>query len=944
MWSWISSSILLLSITLHFFSFSDFRSFSHFLLFLSIPPFHLSLLDFSPSGEKCQFKCHSQFIPTLTFTMRGWKVFLNRNTSSSFSLPHVNESNDRVRNVAEDEPRCRHVSYPHLKTENVSFPRDCSDNISDDVSSHSFVQSSSKIESESTSLSILSLSNTSASSSSSTLSSSSTPSPPSSPCISCNKFHAIKSCARKVCAKTSLSSPPSFYRKNVPPENYPKNGYPGITFEDKSKRKKVTDIVLSLLCLLTTAGLVVFILILLPNTSLNKFFNQNNVSSTIRPVRQNTIKIHSNKHNSNKHDRPNSFMAKESVLTARMDLSPKTPPVKNVSSTNALKDSLEREDEPRISYDVIKKLDLHPTIETKSGFVQGTSQMILGKIVSSFLGIPYAKPPLNELRFRKPLPVDPWNEIYDAKEQPPPCVQFIPSSIKTPWISTREHSEDCLYMNIWTPETPIHRIKKRNVKLNESEKDTPTIDEPIFEESSPEAATNREPLSREAERNDQSFKTVMVWFYGGAFFSGSIDLELYDGSYLAAAGDVIVVSVNYRLGALGFLSSPPARNDSGTNQVKPGTLDAPGNMGMYDQVMALNWIKENIDSFGGDPDNIVLFGQSAGATSAGLHLLSPLTREIPSRVILQSGSPLFPKIYFENSIEKSALFALKAGCMDESKLGLSTTGSSPTTTNSSSDHEEYYIKNSIEVVSCLKNLSIDQLQAAHIPLFQMYKIPFFPKPGDEFLPELPHEAIEDIDSLGPQTEILLGNMKDEGSFFLHLFFPDIFKSDPKSSDGSIHPKNGIRNQTRGKAHQSHSYPNITLDQAKYYISQAYSFIPENQAQLMSEFFLLSLNNETSPSSLLKATYDIIGDSGFVCPAVVFSEHLANYNISVYHYLITERPSNSDWDHWMGSTHLDEVQLIFGLPIKYPGNYTQNEIDFSWNLIDTWTTFAKTGWV
>ena len=220
----------------------------------------------------------------------------------------------------------------------------------------------------------------------------------------------------------------------------------------------------------------------------------------------------------------------------------------------------------------------------------------------------------------------------------------------------------------------------------------------------------------------------------------------------------------------------------------------------------------------------------------------------------------------------------------------------------------------------------------------MYKIPFFPRPGDDFLPELPHEAIDDVDAIGPQTEILIGNMKDEGSFFLHLFFPDVFKSDLDTSDGSIHPKHSKLR------HASHAIPNITLDQAKYYISQAYSFIPENQAQLMSEFFLLSLNNDTSQKSLLKATYDIIGDSGFVCPAVVLSEQMSNYNVSVYHYLITERPTNSDWHPWMGSTHLDEVQLVFGFPIKYPKNYTQEEIDFSWNLINTWTTFAKTGLV
>lgn len=812
--------------------------------------------------------------------------------SQSFSVPQVNEASS----IPFSEPECHlHVNYTE-KAVNSPFTRDNLENTVYDPN----------LPSESTSLSILSLTNSSSSSTSST------PSPPSSPCISCNKLHPIKACTRKI----SNLPQTTFFRKDGS-NGYSVNAlkYPGITFEDKSKRKKAADIVLSLICFLTTLGLVVLILFLLPKTSLNSYFkfSQNNGTNGTRSKHVNRIHPHRNKLDSS-----HSFMAKESAISSRMD----PPPALK-------KDLLEREEEPKISYDVIKRLDLLPTIETKSGLVQGTSEMILGKVVSSFYGIPYAKPPVKELRFRKPVPIDPWDEIYEAKEQPSPCIQFIPSSINTPWISTREHSEDCLYMNIWTPEAPIHKIQRRDLN-SEHVEDLDAEEDLIMSESSPEESSNREPLAPAAA--DQTFKTVMVWFYGGAFFSGSIDLELYDGSYLAAAGDVVVVSVNYRLGALGFLSSPIPANSSGTNQTKPGTHDAPGNMGMYDQVLALNWIKDNIDSFGGDPDNIVLFGQSAGATSAGLHTFSPLTRDIPSRVILQSGSPLFPKIYFENSLEKSALFALKAGCIHDSHVA---SEDQPSNKLSKPSLEEYYTLNSVQVVECLKNLSIDQLQAAHLPLFQMYKIPFFPKPGDEFLPELPHDAIDDADLIGPQTEILIGNMRDEGSFFLHLFFPDVFKNDL--------PSNGSKHSTREDL-RAHSYPNITLDQAKYYISQAYSFIPENQAQLMSEFFLLSLSNETSRGSLLKATYDIIGDSGFVCPAVVLSEHLANYNVSVYHYLMTERPTNSGWHPWMGSTHLDEVQLVFGLPIKYPQNYTQQEIDFSWNLINTWTTFAKTGYV
>lgn len=505
-----------------------------------------------------------------------------------------------------------------------------------------------------------------------------------------------------------------------------------------------------------------------------------------------------------------------------------------------------------------------PLVETKNGLIEGFRSKPLGRNVLNFLGIPYAEPPIGELRFQKPQGITEWKNLTNltnssngkgnvsnidtvlfAKNFGPPCIQFIPSKIKlTPWISKNvaNASEDCLYLNIWVPE----------------------------------------------DTNDDSFlKTVMVWIHGGAYFSGSSDLELYNGDVLASIGDVIVVSLNYRLGALGFLSTIYD--------------DLSGNMGMYDQVVALQWIKENIEFFGGDPENIVLFGQSAGATSAGLHMFSPLTKDIPSRLILQSGSPLFPKIYYENSLEKSSQFAVETGC------------GSLLVANGNISH----------VIDCLRALPIDKIVKAHEPLFQLYKIPFFPHAGDEFLPELPHDMIYEPSSIGSQNEILLGNNEDEGSFFLHLFFPDIFTNDESNIN------------------QSQVF-NLTVNELQAYITQAYSFIPQNQASTMSQFFLASASTTKDQSKIIKATHDIIGDSGFVCPAVVFSELLSEYNVTVYHYLMNGRPSNSQWNAWMGTTHLDEVPFIFGSPLRYPHQYTTDEVTFSRNLIDIWTHFAKTG--
>lgn len=207
-----------------------------------------------------------------------------------------------------------------------------------------------------------------------------------------------------------------------------------------------------------------------------------------------------------------------------------------------------------------------PVVDTRNGIVIGSTQFVEGKLIASFLGIPYALPPMDSLRFRKPVRVPDWGEdAIHAVNFSSPCVQFVPSKvILTPWISSRSRqgSEDCLYLNIWAPVD--HNADK--VRHNSSEG-----------------------------------KTVMVWIHGGAFFSGSADVDLYDGSLLSSLGDVIVVSLNYRLGALGFLTV--SSSEDGV---------AHGNMGMYDQVLALEWIRDNIIAFGGDPDNIVLFGQSAG--------------------------------------------------------------------------------------------------------------------------------------------------------------------------------------------------------------------------------------------------------------------------------------------------------------------------------------------
>ncbi|CDQ83391.1 unnamed protein product [Oncorhynchus mykiss] len=207
--------------------------------------------------------------------------------------------------------------------------------------------------------------------------------------------------------------------------------------------------------------------------------------------------------------------------------------------------------------------------------------------VTAFLGIPFAEPPLGKKRFRKAEPKKPWSGVFDASSYPNACYQFIDTSFpgfqgSEMWNPNREMSEDCLYLNVWVPTSP----RPHNL-------------------------------------------TVMVWIYGGGFYSGSSSLDVYDGRYLAHSEKVVVVSMNYRVGAFGFLALP-------------GSWEAPGNVGLLDQRMALQWIQNNIHVFGGNPKQVTIFGESAGAVSVGIHLLSPDSRPTFTRAILQSGVPNCP--------------------------------------------------------------------------------------------------------------------------------------------------------------------------------------------------------------------------------------------------------------------------------------------------------------
>jgi len=223
-------------------------------------------------------------------------------------------------------------------------------------------------------------------------------------------------------------------------------------------------------------------------------------------------------------------------------------------------------------------------VETNKGSVKGSKMKTRkGKKIFAFRGIPYAKPPVGKLRFRRSEPAEPWEGLLDGTKESKKSYQ---PNVLLPESAFREGREDCLYLNVYT-------------------KSYPSSGDGVLPDQEP-------PLL-----------PVLVFLHGGAFVVGSCEAMLY-GPQVLLDREVVLVGVNYRLGALGFLSLE--------------TEEAPGNLGLHDQFLALCWVRDNIAQFGGDPDNVTLLGESAGAMSAVCHLVSPIPRGLFHRVISLSGS------------------------------------------------------------------------------------------------------------------------------------------------------------------------------------------------------------------------------------------------------------------------------------------------------------------
>lgn len=229
-----------------------------------------------------------------------------------------------------------------------------------------------------------------------------------------------------------------------------------------------------------------------------------------------------------------------------------------------------------------------PTVTVTGGTIEGAIE----DGVKVFKGIPYAAPPVRELRWRPPAPVEPWAGVRAATAFSPDCPQAKYSEDSLYYRPPRPQDEDCLCLNVWTA----------------------------------------------AEPGDD--RPVMVWIHGGALTRGSGAVPTYDGTSMAQKG-VVLVTINYRLGALGFMAHPDltAESEHGSS----------GNYGFLDQIAALRWVQENIEKFGGDPDRVTIFGESAGSWSVCALQATPLSKGLFHRAIGQSGGLFGPMRYLSDA-------------------------------------------------------------------------------------------------------------------------------------------------------------------------------------------------------------------------------------------------------------------------------------------------------
>ncbi|XP_078698876.1 cholinesterase 2-like [Branchiostoma floridae x Branchiostoma belcheri] len=463
-------------------------------------------------------------------------------------------------------------------------------------------------------------------------------------------------------------------------------------------------------------------------------------------------------------------------------------------------------------------------VTTPAGRVSGLELDVLGTKVNAFLGIPFAKPPTGDRRFKPAEALPPWNGVYNATRLPESCVQNVNADEEFYlWAINTNTSEDCLYLSVWQPDP-----KPTNA-------------------------------------------SVMVWIHGGAFQTGSSTVPTYDGAYLAATEGVVVVGLQYRVSTLGFLYA--------------GTEDAPGNAGLTDQVMALTWVKNNIAAFGGDPEKVTLFGESAGGISVAFHLVSPGSRDLFLRAIMQSGTALmtFGLDSKDVAYEKTLEIAGKVGCpTDQGKA---------------------------KMVECLQGKDGQQLVSDSLLGFTA----FYPVEDGTVITESPFVSYEKGNF--KKADILLGSNENEGTYFF------------------------LENGAPGFSAYTESL--ITREQFLAGIWYTITGINDFAVDAVA-FQYTDWQNLNSPSMHRDALDRLYSDYFFFCPDVMTGRGHVREGATAYMYRFAHRSSANPFLPWVGVFHGEELPFVFGLPLEPLFGFTEAEKNLTLRMMRHWANFARTG--
>nr|XP_048293134.1 carboxylesterase 3 isoform X1 [Myodes glareolus] len=472
-----------------------------------------------------------------------------------------------------------------------------------------------------------------------------------------------------------------------------------------------------------------------------------------------------------------------------------------------------------------------PEVTTSLGRVRGRQVGVKGteRLVNVFLGIPFAQAPLGPLRFSAPLPPQPWEGVRDASTNPPMCMQDVERTSNSRFTLNQKLqifsiSEDCLILNIYSP----------------------------------------------AETTAGAKLPVMVWIHGGSLVVGSA--TSHDGSALAAYGNVVIVTVQYRLGIFGFLST--------------GDKHMPGNQGLLDVVAALRWVQGNIASFGGDPNCVTIFGNSVGGMIVSALVLSPVSAGLFHRAISQSGV-ITNKILKEiNPWPEAQTLANSLGCSSVS---------------------------SAELVQCLLQKEGKDLnnQQKNVKISYISNDSFFPQSPEKLLTEKKF----------PTVPYLLGVNNHEIGWLMLKVWNILEKLEHLSREELLEI----------------SRPFLTSMEVP----------PEIMPLVIDEY----LDKGSDAPAMRYAFQELVGDTVFVIPTLIFSKHLQDAGSPVFLYEFQHTPSSfaKFKPSWVKADHGSESPFVLGGPfltdesnfLAFP-EATEEEKQLSRTMMAQWTQFAHTG--